>query len=53
MKAIAFAIICAAYLVLPSEEAEKWSDGWKAVNATVLIICIFGFWINILFESNK
>jgi len=51
MKAIAFAIICAAYLLLPSDKTAKWSDGSKNLNAAVMIICIIGFWLSIGFEK--
>lgn len=43
MKCIAFAIICAAYMLVPYSEMKDLSDGFKAVNAVAFVICIIGF----------
>lgn len=53
MKAIAWAIICAAYLLIPEAEAAKWSEGFKAINVAVALISIAGFWICIIFEGKE
>jgi len=53
MKAIAFAIICAAYLLVPSEEVKQWDKPFLILNGLTWVICIFGFWWAIFFEENK
>lgn len=53
MKAIAYAIICAAYLLVPAKEVEIWPNWLQLANGFVFIICIVGFWVCIMFEDNK
>jgi len=47
MRAIAFAILCAAYISLPSAEVMQWHASFRAINALVFFVCIVGFWLNI------
>lgn len=51
MKAIAFAIICAAYLLLPAEEFNKLSDNSKNWLGLSWLLCIIGFWFCIFIEK--
>lgn len=53
MKGIAYAIICAAYLLLPNSEVTQWSELFKFIHGVVMITCIVGFWTCMLFEENK
>lgn len=53
MKGIAFAIICAAYLLLPNSEVKEWDRSFAVLNGFTWVICIFGFWWSMFFEENK
>jgi hypothetical protein len=48
LRAIAFAIICAAYLLIPKHELDLVSPNIVAINAITFLISIMGFWICII-----
>lgn len=51
MRAIAFAIICAAYLLITKHEWNKSSELDKAINSGIFVISILGFWICIILNK--